>query len=94
MKQTLLQIKRQTTLTTKAIAQQAQLETADVFTVEIGGCASWALAQKVLNAFNELSGKHICLEDIQLSGTHVFPSPVKGGGFHAQCQRGLPSPSH
>ena len=52
MKPTLLDIKRTTGITTQALAEKAQLPIADVFTVEIGGCASWELAQKVVRAFN------------------------------------------
>ncbi len=66
-KQTLLSIKRTTTITTKAIAQKAQIKTADVFTVEIGGCASWAMAQKVVRAFNELSGMQVKVDDLKFS---------------------------
>jgi hypothetical protein len=64
---TLLDIKRKTDITTKAIAQVAQLPVADVFVVETGGFSSWETAQKVVRAFNLLSGMQVKLEDIRLS---------------------------
>jgi hypothetical protein len=67
LKQTLQDIKRTTEITTKAIAEKAQLPVADVFAVEIGGCASWEKVQKVVRAFNELSGKQISVDEIQFS---------------------------
>ncbi len=66
-KQTLLDIKRTTNITTEAIAKCAQLEVADVFTVEIGGYTSWAVAQKVVRAFNQLSGMQVRVDDIKFS---------------------------
>jgi hypothetical protein len=66
-KKTLIEIKRTTTITTKSIAQQAQLPVADVFVVETGGFSSWETAQKVVRAFNLLSGMQVRLEDIRLS---------------------------
>ena len=71
MKQTLLDIKRTTNITTKAIAQLAQLPVADVFVVETGGFSSWETAQKVVRAFNQLSGMQVRLEDIRLSNRGV-----------------------
>ena len=67
MKQTLLDIKRTTNITTKAIAQRAQLPVADVFVVEAGGFSSWETAQRVVRAFNQLSGMQVRLEDIRIS---------------------------
>ncbi len=67
MQQTLIDIKRTTNITTKTIAEKAQIEIADVFTVEIGGCASWAMAKKVVGAFNELSGMQIRVDDSKFS---------------------------
>ena len=66
MKQTLLDIKRTTNVTTKAIAERARLPIADVFVVETGGFTSRENAQKVVTAFNQLSGMRILLEDIKL----------------------------
>ena len=72
MKQTLLSIRRTTNITTQAIAEKAHLEIADVYTVEVGGCASWELAQKVVRAFNQLSGMHIRVDDIRFSPLNAF----------------------
>ena len=66
MKQTLLDIKRTTNVTTRAIAERAQLPVADVFVVETGGFSSRETAQKVVTAFNQLSGMRIMLEDIKI----------------------------
>jgi hypothetical protein len=71
MKRTLLDIKRTTNVTTKAIAQYAQLPVSDVFVVETGGFSSWEKAQKVVRAFNQLSGMQVRLEDIRLSNQVV-----------------------
>jgi hypothetical protein len=73
-KQKLIDIKKGTNITTKDIATQAQLRVSDVFTVEIGGCASWELAQKVVKAFNQLSGKHIRVDDLKFSPLHGLSS--------------------
>jgi hypothetical protein len=74
MKQTLLTIKRTTKITTKAIAQYAQLPIADVFTVETGGHCPRETVQKVIDAFNQLSGKHISVNDIHF--LQPLPKPV------------------
>jgi hypothetical protein len=66
VKQTLLEIKRKTTITTKAIAEQARLPIADVFTVETGGFCSTENAQRVITAFNQRSFLQVRLEDIAL----------------------------
>ena len=66
MKQTLLDIKRKTNVTTKAIAERARLPVADVFVVETGGFSSRETAQKVVTAFNQLSGMRVMLEDIKI----------------------------
>ena len=66
MKQTLLEIKRTTRLTTQDISRQANLPIADVFIVETGGYTSTEKAQRVLTAFNRLSGMAITLDDIRL----------------------------
>jgi hypothetical protein len=65
-KPTLLSIKRLTTVTTKAIAALAQLSTGDVYSVEAGGYVSREKAQRVIDAFNQLSGMNIKIEDIKL----------------------------
>jgi hypothetical protein len=64
MKQTLLQIKRGTPVTTQEIAQQAQLPLSDVFVVETGGFTSQDKVSRVLAAFNHLSGMHLTRNDI------------------------------
>ena len=56
MKKTLLQFRRETDVTTKAIAQLAQLPTSDVFVVETGGYVSAIKALRVIRAFNQFSG--------------------------------------
>jgi hypothetical protein len=66
VKQTLLEIKRRTNVTTKDIAERARLPIADVFVVETGGFSSKEKAQQVLAAFNHLSGMQVALEDIRL----------------------------
>ena len=68
MKQTLLDIRRKTNVTTKAIAERARLSIADVFVVETGGFTSRENAQRVVTAFNQLSGLQVLLEDIKISG--------------------------
>ena len=68
MKQTLIEIKRKTTVTTKAIAERARLPIADVFVVETGGFGSRETAGRVLAAFNSLSGMQVRLEDIAICG--------------------------
>ena len=67
MKQTLLDIRRKTNVTTKAIAERARLPEAFVFVVETGGFSSRETAQKVITAFNQLSGMQVLLEDIKIS---------------------------
>ena len=66
MKQTLLEIRRKTNVTTKAIAEHARLSIADVFVVETGGFSSTEIAQKVITEFNQLSGMRVMLEDIKI----------------------------
>ncbi len=74
MKQTLLSIKRKTNVTTKAIAERAQLPIADVFVVETGGFCSTENAQLVLTVFNQLSGMQVRLEDIALHHSNSQPT--------------------
>jgi len=66
VKQTLLDIKRKTNVTTQAIAERARLSVADVFVVETGGFSSRETAQKVVTAFNQLSGMRVMVDDIKL----------------------------
>ena len=66
MKQTLLEIRRKTDVTTKALAERARLPIADVFVVETGGFTSTETAQKVITAFNQLSGMQVMLDDIRI----------------------------
>src|SRR6516165_1612419 len=66
VKQTLLDIKRKTNVTTRALAERARLPIADVFVVETGGFSSRETAQKVITAFNQLSGMLVMLEDIKI----------------------------
>lgn len=53
-------------MTTRALAEQARLPVADVFTVETGGYCTRQKAQQVVTAFNQISGMHITVEDIVL----------------------------
>src|SRR5256885_1577939 len=66
MKQSLLDIKRITNVTTKAIAEHARLPVADVFVVETGVFSSTERAQWVVTAFIQLSGMRVMLEDIRI----------------------------
>jgi len=66
VKRTLLDIKRMTNVTTHAIAERAQLPISDVFVVETGGFSSRDTAQRVVTAFNQLSGMRVTLEDIRI----------------------------
>jgi hypothetical protein len=66
VKQTLLDIKRTTDVTTRAIAERARLPIADVFVVETGGFSSRETAQRVVTAFNQLSGMQVMLDDIRI----------------------------
>jgi hypothetical protein len=66
VKQTLLDIKRKTNVTTQDIAERARLPIADVFVVETGGFSSTETAQRVVTAFNQLSGMRVMLEDIKI----------------------------
>jgi hypothetical protein len=63
-----MSFKRTTHVTTKALAEQALLPVADVFAVEAGGFTSRKKSQRVITAFNQLSGMHIILEDIRIEG--------------------------
>ena len=83
--QTLLEIKRTTDITTKAIAERARLPIADVFTVETGGFSSREIAQRVLAAFNQLSGMQVRLDDISVHQTNVPPAEHS---FHADARFG------
>jgi len=67
VKRTLLDIKRTTDVTTKAIAERARLPIADVFVVETGGFSSRETAQRVILAFNQLSGMRVMLDDIKIN---------------------------
>lgn len=66
MKLTLLDIKRTTNVTTQEIAEQAKLPVADVFVVETGGFSSMETAQRVVTAFNKLSGMRVMVDDIRI----------------------------
>ncbi len=86
VKQTLLEIKRTTDVTTYAIAERARLSIADVFVVETGGFSSREIAQRVLTAFNQLSGKQVRLDDISVHHTHL---PLAEHSFRADAQKGV-----
>jgi hypothetical protein len=66
MKQTLREMRRQTSVTTQAIAAQAQLPTADVVAIEVGGYTSTEKVQRVVTAFNRLSGMNLTPEDLTI----------------------------
>jgi hypothetical protein len=80
VKRTLLDIKRTTTITTRAIAERAQLPIADVFVVETGGFASRENAEKVVLAFNQLSGMRVMLEDIKIQNREIDLDQLNVGG--------------
>ena len=90
VKQTLLDIKRKTAVTTQALAERAQLSVADVFVVETGGFSSRERAQKVIDAFNQLSGMQIQIEDIKIYQSNLN-CPSKGEQVQTHEQgRSLP----
>jgi hypothetical protein len=62
----LLDIKRTTNVTTQEIAEQAKLPVSDVFVVETGGFSSRETAQRVVTAFNQLSGMRVMVDDIRI----------------------------
>ena len=64
MKQTLQSIRRSTNVTTEDIAKVAGLSTGEVFVVEAGGFSTNDKVQKVISAFNRLSGLRIQMSDI------------------------------
>jgi len=66
VKLTLLDIKRTTNVTTQEIAEQAKLPVSDVFVVETGGFSSRETAQRVVTAFNQLSGMRVMVDDIRI----------------------------
>lgn len=64
MKQTLLNIKRTTSITTREIADTTGLTISETFIVEAGGYSTQEKVEKVLRAFNRLSGMQVRLSDI------------------------------
>jgi hypothetical protein len=50
----------------KEVAECARLPLADVFVVEAGGFTSRETAQRVVTAFNQLSGMKIMVDDIKI----------------------------
>ena len=71
MKQKLLDIKRAVNrkrtriLTTQDIAKKANLPISTVFTLEVGGYSTKEVAQRVITAFNQLSGMQVTLDQIR-----------------------------
>ena len=68
----LLEIRRETTVTTQDLARQAQLPLSDVFVVETGGYTSQDKVSRVLAAFNLLSGMHLTPSDIVIRNNSVM----------------------
>ena len=66
MKQTLLEIKRRTNITTRELSEQSKIPIAEVFIVETGGYISKEKARQVITAFNQLSGMHLQVDDIRI----------------------------
>ena len=66
MKETLRAIRRTTPIHTDDLARQARLPLSDVVAVEVGGYTSREKAQRVVGAFNRLSGMDIRVEDIRV----------------------------
>ena len=65
-KPTLLSLRLQTTITTQEVAQKAGVSLTHAYVVEIGGFADRAIAEKVIDAFSQLSGMRYTLDDIRL----------------------------
>ncbi|HTI13843.1 MAG TPA: helix-turn-helix transcriptional regulator [Dictyobacter sp.] len=65
-KPTLLQLRRQTHITSARLAQAAGVTPGQAYAVEVGGFVSVEIAQRVLQTFNRLTHMHYTLHDIAL----------------------------
>ena len=72
-KPTLLQLRRDynqqtdTPITSKQLAEKAAVSTSDEFLVELGRPVNAAVANRVINAFNTITGKRYTFDDIEVS---------------------------
>ena len=83
VKQTLLDIRRTTSVTTKAIAECARLPIADVFVVETGGFTSKENAQKVVIAFHQReSACRLCLTTLKSTIGQVMYKQTLTKGYY------------
>jgi hypothetical protein len=63
-KPTLLQLRRQTSITSTLLAQAAGVTLGQAYAVEVGGFVSIEIANRVLQTFNRLTRMHYTLHDI------------------------------
>jgi len=75
-KPTLLSLRQRTSISTKRLAQVADVSITEAYMVEIGGFVDRMTAQKVITAFSWLSGTHYTLDDIRLQN---IPSQRRPG---------------
>lgn len=68
-KPTLLSIRQKTTVTSIQLAEVAGLSLGQAYTVEIGGFTDEMNTQKVLDAFEKLTGQKLHLSDIRINST-------------------------
>jgi len=73
IKQRLLTIKQQTKISTQQLALAAGLSIGEVYLVEIGGFVSLDQARKVVNAFSQLSGQQLTVDDIRIQNIPASP---------------------
>ena len=72
-KPTLMQLRRQHNqhtdppITSKQIAELAAVSTSDEFLMELGRPVNAAVANRVINAFNTITGKRYTFDDIEVS---------------------------
>ena len=73
-KPTLLSLRQRTNISTKRLAEVADVSLTEAYLVEIGGFVDRETAQKVITAFSWLSGTHYTLDDIRIQNV---PSPQR-----------------
>ena len=93
MKQTLQSIRRRNTnVTTEAIAKATGISTGEVFVVEAGGFSTNDKVQKVISVFNRLSGLRIQMSDIYFQEKRqlvISPSSKIGAQAHKKRYTGI-----
>jgi hypothetical protein len=82
-KPTLLSLRQRTSISTKRLAQVADVSITEAYMVEIGGFVDRMTAQKVITAFSWLSGTHYTLNDIRLQ--NVPPQQRPGQNTNGQA---------